>query len=93
MGYDLSESLTTGGSLRALDMAIKHRKYRDKLIHHSDRGLQYCSNDYQNKLKDKKITPSMTESYNPYSNEVAERVNEILKQEFLLEDYNVVCRQ
>ena len=89
MGFDVSESLATEGSLRALNMAVKQRKYRNKLIHHSDRGLQYCSNDYQNRLNDKKIIPSMTESYDPYSNAIADRVNGILKQEFLLEDYKV----
>jgi transposase InsO family protein len=89
MGYDVSNSLATEGSLRALNMAVKQRKYKDKLIHHSDRGLQYCSNDYQAALKKKKIIPSMTESYDPYANAIAERVNGILKQEFLLEDYNV----
>ena len=89
MGYDVSDSLATDSSLKALNMAVKQRKYKDKLIHHSDRGLQYCSNDYQKTLEKKKITPSMTESYDPYSNAIAERVNGILKQEFLLEDYLV----
>jgi len=90
MGYDLSDSLATEGSIRALKMADKQRQYKQEpLIHHSDRGLQYCSNDYQKLLKKKKITPSMTESHDPYANAVAERVNGILKQEFLLEDYNV----
>jgi len=89
MGYDLSDSLATESSLRALNMAIRGRKYKDQLIHHSDRGLQYCSQDYQNALKKKKIIPSMTESYDPYANAIAERVNGILKQEFLLEEYRV----
>ena len=89
MGYDVSDSLATEGSLRALNMAIKRRKYKGKLIHHSDRGFQYCSNDYQKTLEKKKIVPSMTESYDPYANAIAERVNGILKQEFLLEDYLV----
>ena len=89
MGYDVSNSLATEGSLRALNMAVKQRRYKNKLIHHSDRGLQYCSNDYQDALKKKKIIPSMTESYDPYANAIAERVNGILKQEFLLEDYQV----
>jgi len=89
MGYDVSDSLATDGSLRALNMAIKQRRYKGKLIHHSDRGLQYCSQDYQKSLKKKKIIPSMTESYNPYANAIAERINGILKQEFLLEDYPV----
>ena len=89
MGYDVSQSLATESSLNALNMAIKQRKQDGKLIHHSDRGLQYCSNDYQRVLKEGKITPSMTESYDPYANAIAERVNGILKQEFLLEDYQV----
>lgn len=67
MGYDVSNSLATEGSLRALNMAIKQRHYKKKLIHHSDRGLQYCSNDYQRLLNTKKRTPSMTESYDPYA--------------------------
>jgi putative transposase len=89
MGYDVSNSLATEGSLRALNMAIKQRIYKESLIHHSDRGLQYCSMDYQKILKKKNIKPSMTESYDPYANAIAERVNGILKQEFLLEDYHV----
>ena len=89
MGYDVSDSLSTEGSLRALNMAIKKRKYDSQLIHHSDRGFQYCSNDYQKVLKKKKIMPSMTESYDPYANAIAERVNGILKQEFLLEEHQV----
>ena len=89
MGYDLSESLATEGSLRALKMAVLQRKYKKAaLIHHSDRGLQYCSAEYQSALREGRITPSMTESYDPYANAVAERVNGILKQEFLLEEYD-----
>jgi putative transposase len=86
---NVSNSLATEGSLRALNMAVKQREYKDRLIHHSDRGLQYCSNDYQRVLKKRKIIPSMTESYDPYANAIAERVNGILKQEFLLEEYQV----
>ena len=89
MGYDVSNSLATDGSLRALNMAVNKRRYNNQLIHHSDRGFQYCSNDYQKALIKKKIIPSMTESYDPYANAIAERVNGILKQEFLLEDYQV----
>lgn len=90
MGYNLSTSLATAGSLKALNMANRNRIYKEKeLIHHSDRGIQYCSNEYQKKLRQMKIIPSMTESYDPYANAIAERVNGILKQEFLLEKYNV----
>jgi len=52
MGYDLSNSLDTSGSLRALKMAHNNRVYKENVvIHHSDRGLQYCSIEYQNLLK------------------------------------------
>ena len=89
MGYDLSSSLSTDGSLRALMMAASNRSYPQcALIHHSDRGVQYCSDIYQSTLETYNITTSMTESYDPYSNAVAERINGVLKQEFLLEQYN-----
>lgn len=90
VGYNVSDSLATQGSLSALKMAVKNRKYVDsKLIHHSDRGLQYCSNDYQAFINRKKIKCSMTESYDPYQNAIAERVNGILKQEFLINTKNI----
>jgi|TARA_R110002051_G_C8679049_1_gene491516 transposase InsO family protein len=83
VGYNVSNSLSVEGSLRALEMAIKNRVYKtNPLIHHSDRGLQYCSNEYQRLLKDNHIKPSMTEKYDPYENAIAERINGILKQEF-----------
>ena len=84
MGHDLSNSLDVSGTLRALKMAVKKRKYKNNIItHHSDRGLQYCSNEYQDLLKRSNINCSMTESYDPYANAVAERVNGILKGEFI----------
>ena len=84
MGYDVSSSLNAQGAIRALKMAIKNRQYPAKsLIHHSDRGLQYCCNEYQQLLDHKAIECSMTESYDPYANAVAERINGILKQEFI----------
>jgi len=85
VGYDVSESLSVPGSIRAIKMAIRNRKYKDKnLIHHSDRGLQYCSDKYQQVLSKNNIKCSMTEKYDPYQNAVAERINGILKQEFIL---------
>ena len=94
VGYDLSESLNTEGSLRALKMANASRLYKgEPLIHHSDRGIQYCSDSYQNRLSRYGMTTSMTESYDPYANAVAERVNGILKQEFLLEEANLPLRE
>ena len=89
VGYNLSDSLNTDGPIRALKMAQSNRIYKtESLIHHSDRGIQYCSDSYQKLLRRYKITPSMTESYDPYANAIAERVNGILKQEFLLEKIN-----
>ena len=71
-------------------MAIKHRKYKNQsLIHHSDRGLQYCSDDYQKTLKENFRKPSMTEQYDPYENTIAERINGVLKQEFAIAKHNV----
>lgn len=90
VGYDLSESLNATGAIRALKMAVKKRIYKTKpLIHHSDRGIQYCCTAYQKLLNKKGVNCSMTESYDPYANAVAERVNGILKSEFELERYIV----
>ena len=90
MGYNLSGSLDTQGSMNALRMANRNRLYKEApLIHHSDRGIQYCSDAYQKMLRRYHITPSMTESHDPYPNAVAERINGIPKQEFLLEELNL----
>jgi transposase InsO family protein len=90
VGYDLSDSLEADGAVRALRMARLSRRYADNiLIHHSDRGVQYCCDKYQKELKKSKMRVSMTESYDPYANAVAERVNGILKQEFMLEEMGV----
>ena len=89
VGYNVSNSLNVKGSLSALEMALKNRTYKNKpIIHHSDRGLQYCSNEYQKLLKENNIKPSMTEQYDPYENAIAERVNGTLKQEFDIDKYN-----
>jgi putative transposase len=83
VGYNVSNSLNMEGSTNALDMTLKNRVYKDReLIHHSDRGLQYCANEYQKILAENGIKSSMTEKYGPYENEIAERVNGVLKQEF-----------
>ncbi|WP_417445167.1 IS3 family transposase [Joostella sp.] len=83
MDYNVSNTLAVDGSLEALDMALKNRVNNEEpLIHHSDRGLQYCSNEYQQLLIKNNIKASMTEKYDPYENAIAERINGILKQEF-----------
>jgi transposase InsO family protein len=90
VGHDVSASLSAEGAIRALKQGLKNRSHKaNTLIHHSDRGLQYCCDDYQKILTGKNVKCSMTESYDPYANAVAERVNGILKQEFMLEDYKV----
>ena len=89
VGYNVSDNLNTQSSLVALRLAIKQRKNKQMpLIHHSDRGLQYCANEYQQILYKNGIQPSMTQNSDPYENAVAERINGILKQEFYIDKYN-----
>ena len=89
MGHYVADNLNTESSLKALRTAIKQRKNKDlPLIHHSDRGLQYCANDYQSILNKNGILTSMTQNSDPYENAVAERINGILKQEFMIDKYN-----
>jgi transposase InsO family protein len=83
MGYNISEDMKTESTKRALIRAIRKRMYpKRKLIHHSDRGFQYCNPMYTQTLEKEGIKISMTEKYDPYENSIAERVNGILKQEF-----------
>ena len=85
VGYDLSDSLELNACVRALNKAIYQAKSINGLIHHSDRGIQYCSNVYTQILKRNKIDISMTEENHCYENAMAERVNGILKDEFYLD--------
>lgn len=84
VGYDLSQSLSIEGSLRALGMALQEVKQPQGLIHHSDRGIQYCSDAYVELLRQHSVQISMTEEDHVFENAMAERVNGILKTEFLL---------
>ena len=82
MGYELSTNMEAIYTLNALKMALTKRQYTDSaLIHHSDRGIQYCSKVYTQVLTENNITISMTENGDPYENAIAERVNGILKDE------------
>ena len=85
VGHDISDSLELSGCVRALKKALYHNKGLKNLIHHSDRGIQYCSNVYTQILKRKKIDISMTQENHCYENALAERVNGILKDEFYLD--------
>lgn len=85
VGYCLHPYLNTEGCLIALEMALTRLdKGESELIHHSDRGSQYCSYQYVRKLQGAGISISMTQHGDPYENAMAERVNGILKTEFLL---------
>lgn len=84
MGYALSDDLSAESVGKALKMAIKGRSTKLPLIHHSDRGLQYCSQHYQQILNKHKVSCSMTDGYDCYQNALAERMNGILKEEFLI---------
>ena len=87
VGYHLSKRLTAKGTAAALRMALRNNPDREGLIHHSDRGLQYYSSQYM-KLLGHDIRVSMSEKSDPLENAIAERVNGILKQEFLAKCYS-----
>lgn len=85
MGYCLLNNLSTEGPLKALLMAFSNRLYvKRSLIHHSDQGVQYCSQEYVNMLKNHGVRISMTHRGSPQENPIAERLNGILK-----DDYNL----
>jgi putative transposase len=88
IGFCLSHDLSTDSCLSALRMALATRTTDQPLIHHSDRGTQYCSRAYTELLKKKGIAISMTQSGNPRDNAIAERINGILNMELLKESYD-----
>lgn len=85
VGHHLSQNLKTSGCVTALNKAISTLRSPHKLIHHSDRGIQYCSEPYVSLLQHNNIGISMTQTGSPYDNAVAERVNGILKNELVLD--------
>jgi putative transposase len=87
VGFCMNHDLSAQGPVDALKMALKGRTGDEPLIHHSDRGAQYCSDAYVTLLQGESIGISMTQSGNPRDNAIAERVNGILKQELLEEVY------
>lgn len=84
VGYHVHGSLQTEEVSQALKMALRDRRGKAPLIHHSDRGIQYCSTYYQEIHRRHGLVCSMTDGYDCYQNALAERVNGILKGEFLL---------
>jgi transposase InsO family protein len=87
VGYHLNRTLSVRGPVAALGMALKGRTTNKPLIHHSDRGSQYCAYEYISLLNSGAIHISMTQSGNPKDNSIAERVNGILKTELLEQVY------
>lgn len=84
VGWHVHASLQADEVSLALQMALRQRKTAQRLVHHSDRGVQYCSGHYQELHRRHGLTCSMTDGYDCYQNAMAERVNGILKDEFLL---------
>jgi transposase InsO family protein len=84
VGYCLWDSLAAQGAIHALEMALQEQKpRRGELIHHSDRGVQYCCSNYVDRLQSAGIRISMSDKGDPYQNAIAERVNGILKGNWL----------
>lgn len=90
VGYQVAETMEAIESIQALQMALSGLEPKNLMnpIHHSDRGIQYCSHAYVKLLQDNKIQISMTENGDPLENAVAERVNGIIKEEYL-ETYEI----
>ncbi len=98
MGYHLADHLKATGPIEALKMAINNREYPNrKLMHHSDKGVQYCCDAYIDLLNKHEIEISMTSKYDPYENAIAERINGTIKNEFELDlglpDYQYAQRE
>ena len=88
VGFYLSQDLSARGPLAALKMALSTNPHRNGLTHHSDRGVQYCCDEYVKLLEYHEVKISMTENGDPLENALAERVNGILKQELLEEEFS-----
>lgn len=88
VGYSVHDNLKAASVMKAFERALRQRKTRAELVHHSDRGIQYCSNQYQALHAKHNVQCSMTDGYDCYQNALAERVNGILKGEFLLKKPN-----
>ena len=93
VGYQVAKTLEAVESIEALQIALSSIQQTScsSLIHHSDRGIQYCSHDYVRLLKGHNIQISMTENGDPLENAIAERLNGIIKEEYLdMYDVNTI---
>jgi transposase InsO family protein len=83
MGYAIADTMNTDAMIPAYRMALRKRIHKsEQLVHHTDRGLQYCSSDYIQLSLKNNVNISMTENGDPYENALAERMNRTLKEEF-----------
>ncbi|MBL1212437.1 MAG: transposase [Ignavibacteriae bacterium] len=87
LGYTLSEDLKASSAVKALKIALKNMTSIKDCIHHSDRGIQYCSHQYIKLLKKNEMFISMTENGDPLENPIAERINRTIKEEFTEDRY------
>jgi putative transposase len=88
VGYHVSDDMKVSSAVVALKQALAQKPRETIVIHHSDRGIQYCSNEYVGLLKEHNAMISMTESGDPLENAIAERVNGILKTELISSNYS-----
>lgn len=84
VGYHVGRTLEAKDTLKALEMALAELPGEQRPIHHSDRGCQYCSHEYVQRLREQRLSVSMTEEDHCAENALAERLNGILKQEYFL---------
>ena len=87
VGFHVSDNMRVESAVLALQKALDQKPTDAIVIHHSDRGMQYCSNEYVKLLKEHHAMISMTQNGDPYENAMAERVNGILKTELIAETY------
>ena len=84
VGYHVHDNLKTASVSQAFKKALRGRHSKKELVHHSDRGVQYCSAEYQKLHQKYNVRCSMTDGYDCYQNALAERVNGIIKNEYLI---------
>ena len=88
VGFHVSDDMKVSSAVLALKKALAQKPPETIVIHHSDRGIQYCSTDYVTLLQQHHALISMTQNGDPYENAIAERINGILKTEFISSYYS-----
>jgi len=88
VGFHVSDDMKVSSAVVALKKALAQKPPETIVIHHSDRGIQYCSTEYTNLLQQHHAMISMTQSGDPLENAMAERVNGILKTELISNSYD-----